>query len=143
NALREKGWNKEASETEQFLRKENEEALHSFDNTFDFCPVYFFYAKNAGEIAGGNLVGYVFDSKLQKVPEEKLQARPFYTAEFGKTEKLDMSAFVLANRQMEPLQAPFPFFERTYTFLSLIKRSKARIVEAYNEKLHSYYERWI
>src|SRR5690606_29069046 len=49
-ALEKSGNTKKAKEVEQELYQENKETILSFQQTFDFCPVYFFYAEDSDDI---------------------------------------------------------------------------------------------
>ncbi len=139
--LKESGREKMAQQAASEQYQENRETILSFQKTFDFCPVYFFYAPHSEAIRKGELAGVVFDYDQNEVPLEKLTTRPFFTAEFSETEKLGISALVLMDQYMVPLEDPFPYYERKYVFFSLIKQSKARMAELYNTKLKNYYER--
>ncbi len=139
--MKARGLDKEAEIATNEQYQENRETILSFENTFTFCPVYFFYAENSQEIREGKLEGHVFSGNQQMVEASRLTQRPFFTAEFAETKKMGISALVLMDQHMVPLEAPFPFYERKYIFFSLIKQSKARIAERYDARLKAYYDR--
>ncbi|MBF97892.1 MAG: hypothetical protein CMI36_02780 [Owenweeksia sp.] len=141
NMLKERGMEKEAEEAVNQQHQENKEIMLSFEETFDFCPVYFFYAANSEAIREGQLEGNVFNSRQELIEGSKLNTRPFFTAEFAETEKLGISGFILMDQFMVPLEPPFPYFERKYIFFSLIEQSKARISERHNARLKAFYEK--
>ncbi|MGB0978851.1 MAG: hypothetical protein ACPGVV_05610 [Croceimicrobium sp.] len=117
-------------------RRENREIMLSFKSTFNFCPVYFFYAKNSEAIRSGDFTGKVFDANLE--PVDISTGGSIFTAEFGETEKLGIDGLIIRDSQMLALKEPLPYFERRYVFFGLIERSKARMIELYNKKLHDY-----
>ena len=135
STLNEKGMQKEAAALAEEQRRENREILLSFSQTFDFCPVYFFYAKDSEAVRKGNLEGVVFNYNLEVV---KPEFEKFYTAEFAETPDLGIDGFIVKNQNLLALDNDFPFFERRYVFFNLIERSKAEMIEAYNSKLHDY-----
>jgi post-segregation antitoxin (ccd killing protein) len=135
STLNEKGMQKEAEALAAEQRRENREILLSFSQIFDFCPVYFFYAKDSEAIRKGNLTGVVFNYNLEIV---KIEIDKFFTAEFAETPDLGIDGLIVKNQNLLALDNDLPFFERRYVFLNLIERSKAEIVEAYNNKLYDY-----
>lgn len=141
-ALESRNMQKEAERLKRNLYLENKEIILSFDQTFDFCPVYFFYSNHSGEIRKGNVSGFVFDANLRLVDADSLSSRPFFTAEFAKTENLGINALVLMDHFLLPLKAPFPFYERQYVFFSMIRQGKATMAKRFNKKLHEYHEAW-
>ncbi len=133
--LQEKGLAKEAQAIADAQRRENREILLSFSQTFDFCPVYFFYAKDSEAVREGKHDGIVFNYQLEVV---ELTIDKFFTAEFAETPDLGIDGLIVKNQNLLALDSGLPFFERRYVFLNLIERSKAEMIEAYNRKLHDY-----
>lgn len=134
--LEERGLTKEADKIRQAQRRENREIMLSFGKTFDFCPVYFFYAKDSEVIRKGDYQGKVFDANLELL--ELPAGKKIFTAEFAETETLGIDGFIVMDDRLLPLEDPLPYFERRYVFFGLISRSKAKMVEAYNKKLQEY-----
>lgn len=134
--LEERGLADEAEKIRQAQRRENRETILSFGKTFDFCPVYFFYAKDSEAIRKADFTGKVFNANLEVV--EVPEGKKIFTAEFAETETLGIDGLIVMDDRLLPLEDPLPYFERRYIFFGLINRSKAKMVEAYNEKLHEY-----
>ncbi len=136
--LEERGMTKEAEQVSASQRRENREVILSFSKTFDFCPVYFFYAQNSESIRNRDLSGKVFDSEFQmvEIPENS----KVFTAEFAETPELGIDGLIITDEQMLAFEDPLPYFERRYVLFGLIERSKARMAQLYNKKLHKYNE---
>ncbi len=136
-ALEDKGKSKEAERLRQIQYQENREILLSFKNTFDFCPVLFFYSSNSEAIRKGNYEGILFDAELKA---SDLKTENVFIAEFAETEELGIDGLIVKDKQMLALPEQLPYFERRYVLLGMIERSKARMIEAYNHKLSEYWE---
>ena len=134
--LKEKGLINEAEKLAQQQRLENRETLLSFTQTFDFCPVYFFYAKDSEAIRSGDLDGIVFNANLELVP---VKLNKFYTAEFAETPDLGIDGLIVMDQRLLNLDNSLPFFERRFVFFNLKERSKAEIIEAYNTRMNDYF----
>ncbi len=134
--LEERGLLKEAEQMRQVQYQENREILLSFKQTFDFCPVLFFYSSSSDSIRKGHYEGLLFNSEQERV---SLQTSKVFIAEFSETEELGIDGLIVKDHQMLPLPEHLPYFERRYVLLGLIERSKARMVEAYNHKLQEYW----
>lgn len=134
--LKEKGMINEAEKLAQQQRLENRETLLSFTQTFDFCPVYFFYAKDSEAIRSGDLDGIVFNANLELVP---VKLNKFYTAEFAETPDLGIDGLIVMDQRLLNLDNSLPFFERRFVFFNLKERSKAEIIEAYNTRMNDYF----
>lgn len=132
-ALKERGLEEKAAELRAELAEEQKETMLSFKHTFDFAPVYFFYASHSEAIRAGRYE-VIFDAESQPVPADHIQGKVFI-GEFGETPKLGISGLILMNDQMLPYGEPLPFYEKKYLWGGLIKRSKAEIAEAYQKKL--------
>ena len=141
-SMEEKGLTKRAAALRHKVYLENKETILSFYQTFDFCPVYFFYSDKSDDIRNGKLSGNVFNDKLELVDSDLLEKRPFFTAEFSETENLKMDALILMDDFLLPLKAPFPFYQRRFIFFSLWSQGKGTIAKRYNKKLHKYYQLW-
>tara|TARA_R110002096_G_scaffold132768_2_gene283235 strand:- start:72319 stop:72819 length:501 start_codon:yes stop_codon:yes gene_type:complete len=141
-SLEKNGYAKEAEKVKLDLYKENKEILLSFAKTFDFCPVYFFYSNHSKEIQSGDIKGKIFDYNLKLVEQEQITGKTHFVAKFGKTENLGIHALILMDSFFIPLKSPFPFYQRQYTFFSLVKLSKARVAKKLNKRLHDQYEIW-
>jgi hypothetical protein len=136
--LEERGFEKEAVEMRREQYRENKEILLSFSQTFDYCPVYFFYASQSEAIREGNLSGKVFYEDLSAVENSKLKEE-FFIAEFGETGNLGITGLILLQSNLLPLEEPLPFYQRKYTLFGLINYSKADMVKKYNRRLWYLY----
>ena len=131
-----KGQIKPAEQLKKEQRFQNREILLSFSQTFDFCPVYFFYSKDSEAIRSGNLEGVIFDENLNIVTQDLPK---YYTAEFGETPDLGIDGLIIRDQKLLVFDNNLPFFERRYVFFNLKERSKAEMVAAYNKRLQEYY----
>lgn len=140
-ALEKMDRHKEAEQLREKQYRENKETILSFSQAFNFCPVYFFYSDASNLVRMGKLQGQIFNSQLELVDADEL-GKPFFTAEFSETENLGIHGLILMDDHLIPLQAPFPFFQREYTFFGMISLSKAKMVERYNSRLYGTYSLW-
>ncbi len=141
SALEAQGRHKEAEQLKERLYQENKEILLSFTNAFDFCRVYFFYAPSSDDIRERNFEGLVFNANRQIVDVDSLQGA-IYTAEFSETENLGIKGLIIMDGNLFPLKSPFPFYQRKYRVMGLVTDSKAKMIDLYNQKLHSTYKLW-
>lgn len=137
-ALRERGLKEEATQLRRRLKKEHQETMLSFQHTFSFAPVYFFYASHSEAIREGRYA-VVFDRLGQAVPPDQIQ-EPIFVGEFGETPQLGISGLILMNNHLLPLAEPLPFYEKKFLWGGLIRRSKAEMAEAFQKRLSSAYE---
>lgn len=141
NALREKGYEEDATSTEAEQRRVNREIVYAFIEKYDFSEVYFFYDYNSTEILNGNFKEFLLDKNfelalLKKSPE-------FYLiGDFSQTEKMSISALVIMDKNYEQLESPFPFYQRSTYFLSLLSYSKGEVVEKINLRLNEKYKKY-
>lgn len=141
SALETQGRLKEAERMREQLYQENKEILLSFTNAFDFCKVYFFYAPSSENIRQRNFEGHVFNANRLPVDADSLVGK-IYTAEFSETTNLGIKGMVLMDSNLFALKAPFPFYQRKYRVMGLVSDSKAKMIDLYNQKLHSTYKLW-
>lgn len=139
--LESQGRTKEAERLRERQYLENKEIILSFSRAFDFCPVFFFYSEASNDIREGKLEGNLFSAQQQPVEPHEF-SETYYTAEFSETENLGITGLILMDDQLFPLESPFPFYQRKYTFMGLIALSKAKMIERYNQKLHATYQLW-
>jgi hypothetical protein len=139
--LREKERNEEAAELERKQYLEIKETRLSFEQTFTFCPVYFFYAKDSELIREGRLNGLIFNAQEEPVKVANMP-KQYYTAEFSETPKLGITGLIIMDEKLLPLEGPLPHFERKFVWFGLRELSKAQMAEAYNERLWSLYNKY-
>jgi hypothetical protein len=135
--LIDKGLTKPAKQLRQEQRLQNREILLSFSQTFDFCPVYYFYSKDSEAVRNGDLEGIIFDENLNIVTKDLPK---YYTAEFAETAELGIDGLIIMNQKLLSFDNNLPFFERRYVFFNLTERSKAEMVAAYNKRLQGYHQ---
>ncbi|WP_421753972.1 hypothetical protein [Croceimicrobium sp.] len=138
--LEEEGLQEQAEKIREMQRRENRETVLSFRKTFDFCPVYFFYAKDSEAIRKGDYKDKLFDADFQAAQVSSNQK--VFTAEFAETDGLGIDGLIIRDDQLLSFEDPIPYFERRFVFFGLIERSKARMVEAYNKRLHQYSDKY-
>lgn len=129
-----------AATLEQY--RENKETILAFSQVFTFCPVYFFYADDSEEIRRGNLAGHIFNTDLVAAEDSTGLPEHYFTGEFAETTNLGIDGFILMDKDLIPLESPFPFFQRRYILFNTITLSKAKILDRYNAKLQRTYEMW-
>lgn len=131
----------EAEALRQRQYQKNRDIILSFSKSFDFCPVYFFYASQSEDIRNAKLSGNLFDSNLKLVETQKLPE--FYlTAEFSKTENLGLEGLIIMNSKLFPMESPFPFYQRKYRFFGLVSHTKSKMVYLMNHNMHEHYAFW-
>ena len=141
-ALESMGRKEQARELREKQYQRNKESILAFSEIFDFCPVYFFYAPVSDEIVNGNLKGNIFDADLKVIENVDSLPDTWFVGSFGKTPRLGIEGFVLMDQYLEPLSAPFPFYQRKHIFLGLVSLSRGQMAESYNAKLKKTYRNW-
>lgn len=134
--LEEQGRQAEAEQIRAEVLEERKETMLSFRQTFDFCPVYFFNARNSEKIRRGEYKGAVFNEKGDFI--EPLNWGEVFIAEFSETQNLGIDGLILMNDKLLPFEEPLPYYERRYVLLGLISRSKARMAEKFNKSLYDF-----
>ncbi len=135
---------------------QNEKIMDAFRSQFDFCKVYFIYAKDADEILQGKK-GYFLNEKMERDTSIQLRENYFLFAEYGSvtsnmpedefhyknvnktvaTSNLTTSsAIFISDTTLTQLKEPFPF----YQVVMLDNYRKA--VERLNAALYRIYDRW-
>jgi len=132
---------------------QNEKIIRSFRNLFDFCPVYFIYAKHTEDLKAGK-TGLFLNDTLAIDTSIHLKENFYLLAEYGSVmanERVDeyryrgvyttqessnvvgQSALVMIDTTIMQLREPFPFYETVF----LDKFDKA--VEKLNRGLHKFF----
>lgn len=140
-ALKQAGLFKKAKEVETENTLERKEILLAFRQVYTFGNVYFFEDYNFKKVQEGNLNGILTNKFGEPVPEAILP-NEFLVGAFGQTEMQKLDAFVAMDKNFTQLNAPFPFYQRSNYFLSLLTYSKAEIIQKWNEKLNAKYNVW-
>ncbi len=134
--MRDRGFFKEATAREHELKREHYEIIQAFTIGFDFCPTYFFYADEAEEIVKGNIKETIRDENLRLVA---LEPAFFLIARFGYTPGRGLPGLLVYNQDLEYLEKDFPGFAAKNIIPILAVRSKIRMVELLNKKMHAAY----
>ena len=135
-ALEESGNTKDAAAYRKKMEDENNEVVKAFREEFRFCPVYFFYSNNSGQIRAGHLAGCLLNKDLQ--PDSSLvpDTNYFLTAETGFSEEQHIEGLIIMDRNFKQLETPFPFLIRKYQGPA-VKRSVAQMVKLLDKELLS------
>lgn len=134
--MRERGFFKEATAREHELKREHYEIIQAFTNGFDFCPTYFFYADEAEDIVEGNIKEVIRDENLQLVA---IDPHFFLIARFGYTPDRGLPGLLVYNQNLDYLESDFPGFAAKNIIPILAVRSKIKMVELLNKKMHAAY----
>ncbi len=130
---------KKYAELKEKIIESNEEVIAAFSKKLKYIKhVYYFSSSHSNEIREGNFDGFLLNDELKTVPQNDLIINTYVIAEFAKTEQMGIPALVIYNNQFEQLEAPFPYFVRTYESLPIFNRSYDRTVELFDERLSSY-----
>jgi hypothetical protein len=127
------------AELKKEIIESNEEVIEAFSKKLTYIKhIYYFSSSHSNEIREGNFDGFLLNDELKTVPRNDLIINTYVIAEFAKTEQMGIPALVVYNNQFEQLEAPFPYFVRTYESLPIFNRSYDRTVELFDERLRSY-----
>lgn len=113
----------------------------AFVQTYTFGKIYFYEDYNHKAIQTGELKGVLTDFEGNTIPESQLPTQ-YLIGAFGQTDLMDLDAFVVMDKDFVLLESPFPYYQRTRYFLSLLTYGKAEVIERWNERLFSLYARW-
>ncbi len=84
DTLRKKGMPEQAEEIEKKQSYYNLEIIHAFRESFNFCPVYFFYSEYSEAVKKKQFDKVIFlNEKLRQDTSIKFNAQQFFCAEFG------------------------------------------------------------
>lgn len=107
----------EAERVRVNAKLENAKIVKAFKESFDFCPVYFFYSKFSGQVRSGNLDSIILDNQFLIVPKDKLEGKAFLVAEFANIQPpadgAGLPALIVMDSHLTQLKDPFPFYVRT------------------------------
>lgn len=154
-AYRKSGRNELADKLVEENRIQNQKLADAFRGFFDYCKVYFIYAKSTNALLKGE--PYIFLNDTLAVDTTiKLTEKDFFIAEYGtitantltdeyhykgvyhtepSSTATSTSAIFISDTSLSQLREPFPFYQQTY----LGNYNKA--VENLNRNLHKAYFR--
>lgn len=131
-----------AEEIQKKQEAQNERIITAFDQYFDFCPVFFFYAKDSKLIKDRSFEGIIFDAKKENISNTTLENKAFYIADFGNIEEpgvvTQLEGLSIRDSSFQQLQSPFPYAVSVNSFLAG-ENVEERTVQAFNAKLESYH----
>ncbi|MFK7925362.1 MAG: hypothetical protein AB8H47_25630 [Bacteroidia bacterium] len=164
-ALKERGKAERAAKVEAEQKQLNLGIVAAFKDSFDFCPVYFFYSNYTQQVKSGDLGSVEFlNEELQSDNRIKLDDPYYLTAEIGSVvedttsffdrhyyepttngpQKKDayyggnnfgFEALVMKSDQLIQLSRPFPYYVR------MLRKPLPILVSELNADLHHFYER--
>ncbi len=140
-ALQKAGRDKEMRELELQIKTEKKDIRLAFLKTYTFGKIYFYEDYDYKAIESGNLEGVLTNFEGETIVKEALP-KQYLVGSFSATEKLDLDAFVVMDKNFILLDPPFPYYQRTRYFLSLLTYSKAQVIELWNRRLFSKYAAW-
>lgn len=120
--------------------------INAFRKNFDFCPVYFIYSSESDHIIQQHYSAVHFLSdKLDADPAILWPDKEFLTAELGVTDSpkeeyqanMSIPALIIQNEQFIQLQAPFPYYSRTFG-LKPSQKELDKAVRKMNSRLHNF-----
>lgn len=149
------------------VRDENLKIIEAYKSRYTFSPVFFFYAKDSEKVANRQFetVGFlnyqgIVDSNItmdyeyfltSEISENRTVLRNLngYHKDYTYQNIKDISqvgnsfeAVVIMDNFFIRLDAPFPYFVRTFSTLPIFKRTQKRAVAKLNNKIKSYYEKF-
>lgn len=160
-----------AREVELEQRIENLEIAAAFKQSFDFCPVYFFYSNCSKDVRMGNYSDCLIDFDLKKLEDPPVGLENYFTAEFSHIQKSDDAYFqdnvlrydttgyksqqktyaggtelgpdalIVMDRNFRQLGGGFPSWVRTYEGFPVLRRKKPKAVARLNQALHEFYRK--
>lgn len=153
NAYREKGLFERADKLELKQLNLNKEIVSNVQNTFNFCPTYFFFSDFSNHVINQQLDSVVFlNANLEPDTSIHITSKKFLTAEFGRLQQqtgesdyyqettytgvstLDNEAFVMMNQKFRQLRSPFPYQGPRVSNYS---------TESWSNQLYNFYARSI
>ncbi len=164
--LKERGQLETAAEFEQKIKLQNAETITAFQNGFDFCPVFFFHARESDAIKERNWADVdIITAQGDTVFPFAEGPRNFLAAAFSQTDvgkeetfylhyvkdgewhieihkvpqeaAVSFNALIMMSNQLVELSSPFPHYVRTFNNL-LFSRKPQKAVQKLNKRLHKY-----
>lgn len=167
-ALKEYNRFRDAEKLEKKLLEENLEIAYAFEENFDFCPVYFFYADHSPALLRRDWDSVVFMNYFLEPLDPQIKPENFLTAEFstikpdtakyytgtrlepganglerkemyGSKPDLGFSAIIMMDENLVQLKRPFPYYIRRYKKLLFFERAYSVAILMMNRDLHDFY----
>lgn len=122
NALKQRGFYKQADQRTQALQKKNEKLRKAFA-FFSHCPVYFFNSQYTDSILFSKQKdAFLFTMDSLPIKDtshiRQIQANAYIIGQLGslKSTELNLPCFYLSNHQGKVLQKPFKYYVRSHFF---------------------------
>lgn len=153
--LKQSGNEKMAATVQRQQDAANQLLVHAFESQFTFCPIYYFYSSETGQVKNGKTKGYFLNNKLQPDPNLALPDTNFFVAELTELEQfrtdpdspqesvnaeVTFKALVVRDYKFHQLAKPFPYFIKASSNFPPRKRSEAEMVNLLNARLMTYYK---
>lgn len=132
-----------ANKKEKEQRENNKNIVNAFEQNFDFCEVYFFYADQSIFVKNDQIDLIVFlDKNLLKDFEIKpdYNNKNIYTFELGTVSDIGLLGGYIMDNEFTKLEKPFPYYAKS-PFFATHKKTPFITVKRFNRKLHRYYKR--
>ena len=158
NALKEYGYNLEATDFQYNQNEENKQIIKSFKEEFTFCDTYFFFSEHSNLVRAKVFTEPFFlDDNLKVDTSLSVTTDSFLIAEFAHIvsnhedglnkrnsywarPNMRFGALIVMNNQFVQIRRPFPRYSRTFASLPFFKRPIHKTVARLNKKLFKYGE---
>jgi hypothetical protein len=140
-ALEKSGATNELKELIRETELERKDIRLAFLQTYTFGKIYFYEDYDYKAIQTGNLSGVLTDFEGNIIQDGQLPDQ-YLVGSFGSTDQMNLDAFIVMDKNFVLLDSPFPYYQRTHYFLSLLTYSKAEVIEKWNERLFLHYTAW-
>lgn len=119
---------------------DNLAVIDAYSNGFQYCPVYFFYAKDSEWVTkkAWDKVNFV-NSKGEIDSSIKMTQPYFYTSEIS---NVKFEAAIMMDVNFERMDPPFPYFTRTFSQIPFFKRTKLKAVQRLNAKMEVFHAKY-
>ena len=154
--LKSMGQGKLAKKEKVLMKQFHTQVLRSFDQSFDFCPVYFYHSENSKQVKSRKFEGNIFDDNKNEIGDLEFAPENIFYAEFGQVHSEEMTVNkngettkvagfggkdALVIRNQDGLQPPRPF-PYAMDYKSIINDNNlGKSVEKLNKRLHDAYDK--
>lgn len=134
DALKEKGWDKQAMLTEKELESEVREIKNAFENFYAYSPFYYSTSENLA----AKVDVITVKTKDGKELELNIKNKTYFVLNPHRVQsdgfKDFVRGFAVQDINMENLKKPFPYYIPKHEGLFFLKRSYPELVEVLEEK---------
>ncbi len=169
DALKRSGNIAAANKAQAKLDKKNRSIIKAFRDTFDFCPVYFFYSDQSKYVSRNQLDSLTFvNDSLEADPSISFSEQLFLTGEFSELQEIrtniedeiyyyrgpdgielkkkgqgytnqGFSALVICDKNFTQLKRPFPYYIKTNATIFFLKKPHVNSVNELNLAFHKFH----